>query len=103
MTRPIMGLRRGPAPSTHRTRHRIARRLPDHSRVHRERSGLLMVAGSAVCFGSLAIFGKLAARRQIPLAELLALRFLGAALILWLLAAVRRERLWFGKGRGASL
>ena len=40
-----------------------------------DRAGVLFVAVSAVCFGTLAIFGKLAARQGIPLPLLLGLRF----------------------------
>ena len=52
---------------------------------------------SAALFGSLAIYGKFASRMGIPLTELLAVRFGAAAVILWGLAVVRGERLWWGR------
>ena len=60
---------------------------------HADRTGVVLTAGSAAFFGSLAIYGKFAERMHIPLAELLALRFGVAAVVLWALAAWRRERL----------
>jgi drug/metabolite transporter (DMT)-like permease len=56
-----------------------------------------LTALSAALFGSLAIFGKFSDRMGIPLTELLAVRFGVAAVILWGLALVRRERLWWGR------
>jgi drug/metabolite transporter (DMT)-like permease len=67
-----------------------------------DRSGVVLTALSAVFFGSLAIYGKFAERMSIPLTELLAIRFGLAAVILWALALVRRERLWWGR-RSAGL
>jgi drug/metabolite transporter (DMT)-like permease len=56
-----------------------------------------LTALSAAFFGSLAIYGKFADRMGIPLSELLAVRFGVAAVILWGVALVRRERLWWGR------
>ena len=58
---------------------------------------MVLIALSAAFFGSLAIYGKFADRVGIPLTELLAVRFGVAAVILWGLALVRRERLWWGR------
>jgi drug/metabolite transporter (DMT)-like permease len=58
---------------------------------------VVLIALSAAFFGSLAIYGKFADRVGIPLTELLAVRFGVAAVILWGLALVRRERLWWGR------
>jgi drug/metabolite transporter (DMT)-like permease len=65
--------------------------------VRADRTGVLLTALSAACFGSLAIYGKFADRMGIPLTELLAIRFGLAAVILWTLAAVRHQRLWWGR------
>lgn len=62
-----------------------------------DRTGVLLTALSAAFFGSLAIYGKDANSLGIPLTELLAIRFGVAALLLWTLAAARRERLWWGR------
>jgi drug/metabolite transporter (DMT)-like permease len=62
-----------------------------------DRTGVALTALSAAFFGSLAIFGTFADRLGIPLTELLAVRFCAAALILWGLALLRRERLWWGR------
>ena len=62
-----------------------------------DRSGVVLTALSAAFFGSLAIFGKFADRMGIPLTELLAIRFGVAAAMLWALALLRRERLWWGR------
>jgi drug/metabolite transporter (DMT)-like permease len=64
---------------------------------------LILVAVSALGFGTLGIFGKLAQRAAISLPTLLGLRFMIAALVLWLLAGVRRDRLWPGRRRTAGL
>jgi hypothetical protein len=58
---------------------------------------VVLTALSAAFFGSLAIYGKFADRMGIPLTELLAVRFGVAAVILWVLALIRRERLWWGR------
>jgi drug/metabolite transporter (DMT)-like permease len=62
-----------------------------------DRTGVVLTALSAAFFGSLAIYGKFADRLGIPLTELLAVRFTAAAVILWGLALLRRERLWWGR------
>ncbi len=58
---------------------------------------MILIALSATFFGSLAIYGKIADRMGIPLTELLAIRFGVAAALLWLVALVRGERLWWGR------
>jgi drug/metabolite transporter (DMT)-like permease len=58
--------------------------------VTRYRTGLLLVLVSAVAFGGMAIFAKLAYRHGVNTASLLALRFLIAAAVLWVIVAVRR-------------
>jgi drug/metabolite transporter (DMT)-like permease len=68
-----------------------------------EARGLILVAISAVGFGTLGIFGKLAQRAAISLPTLLGLRFMLAAVVLWLLAALRRDRLWPGRRRAVGL
>jgi drug/metabolite transporter (DMT)-like permease len=70
---------------------------PAASAARVDRTGVVLIALSAALFGSLAIYGKFAQRMGIPLTELLALRFGGAAVILWGLALLRRERLWWGR------
>ena len=67
-----------------------------------DRTGVVLTALSAAFFGSLAIYGKVAERMGIPLTELLAVRFGVAAVVLWIVALVRRERLWWGR-RSAGL
>ena len=67
---------------------------------HADRTGVALTALSAALFGSLAIYGKFADRMGIPLTELLALRFGVAAVVLWVVAALRRERLWWGRRSG---
>jgi drug/metabolite transporter (DMT)-like permease len=52
-----------------------------------------LVIGSACCFGSLGIFGKLAYRLGLTTPQLLSYRFALAALLLWLAAAVVRQGL----------
>jgi drug/metabolite transporter (DMT)-like permease len=70
--------------------------------VNADRTGVALTALSAAFFGSLAIYGKFADRMGIPLSELLAVRFGVAAVVLWILALVRRQRLWWGR-RSAGL
>jgi drug/metabolite transporter (DMT)-like permease len=70
---------------------------PAASAARVDRTGVVLIALSAALFGSLAIYGKFAQRMGIPLTELLALRFGAAAVILWGLALLRRERLWWGR------
>ncbi len=56
-----------------------------------DRAGLALVAVSAVSFGTLGIFGKLASRHGISLPTLLGLRFGMAAVALWALALLRGD------------
>jgi drug/metabolite transporter (DMT)-like permease len=65
--------------------------------------GLVFVATSAVSFGTLGIFGKLASRHGIPLATLLGLRFSLAAAGLWLLAVLRHDVARLDARRNAGL
>jgi drug/metabolite transporter (DMT)-like permease len=51
-----------------------------------------LVIGSACCFGTLGIFGKLAYRLQLSTPQLLSYRFAGAAVLLWLTALLTGER-----------
>jgi drug/metabolite transporter (DMT)-like permease len=62
-----------------------------------DRAGVVYIVVSAVCFGTLAIFGKYAERAGVSLLELLALRFGLAAVVLWSIAVARGERLWWGR------
>jgi drug/metabolite transporter (DMT)-like permease len=55
--------------------------------------GVALVIGSAVCFGTLGVFGKLAYRLGLTTPQLLSYRFALAALLLWLTVAVTREGL----------
>jgi drug/metabolite transporter (DMT)-like permease len=74
---------------------------PRESATRVDRTGVALTALSAAFFGSLAIYGKFANRLGIPLTELLAVRFSAAAVVLWGVALLRRERLWWGR-RGAG-
>jgi drug/metabolite transporter (DMT)-like permease len=56
-----------------------------------------LTALSAAFFGSLAVYGKFADRMGISTTELLAVRFGVAAVILWVVAVARREKLWWGR------
>ena len=53
--------------------------------------GVALVIGSAVCFGTLGVFGKLAYRLGLSTPQLLSYRFALAALLLWLAAMVIRQ------------
>ncbi len=53
--------------------------------------GVALVIGSAVCFGTLGIFGKLAYRLGLTTPQLLSYRFALAAVLLWLAAVVTRQ------------
>src|ERR1700724_3077485 len=56
-------------------------------------AGVALVIGSAVCFGTLGVFGKLAYRLGLSTPQLLSYRFALAAILLWLTAVVIREGL----------
>jgi drug/metabolite transporter (DMT)-like permease len=58
---------------------------------NRNAAGVALVIGSAVCFGTLGVFGKLAYRLGLTTPQLLSYRFALAALLLWLAATVIRE------------
>src|SRR5437879_6207427 len=55
--------------------------------------GVALVIGSAVCFGTLGVFGKLAYRLGLTTPQLLSYRFALAAVLLWAAAIVIREPL----------
>jgi len=66
-------------------------------------AGLVLVVVSAVSFGSLGIFGKLASRHGITLPTLLGLRFALAAAALWGLALWRHDVRRLGARRTAGV
>src|SRR5260370_14239145 len=53
--------------------------------------GVALVIGSACCFGTLGVFGKLAYRLGLTTPQLLSYRFALAAVLLWLAAVVIRQ------------
>ena len=55
--------------------------------------GVALVIGSAICFGTLGVFGKLAYRVGLTTPQLLSYRFGLAALLLWAAALVMRQGL----------
>lgn len=59
--------------------------------------GQLLCIASALCFGAMAILGRFAAASGVDVATLLLLRFTIAGAVLWVLLAVRRERLPAGR------
>jgi drug/metabolite transporter (DMT)-like permease len=58
---------------------------------NRNAAGVALVIGSAVCFGTLGVFGKLAYRLGLSTPQLLSYRFALAAVLLWLAAVAIRE------------
>jgi drug/metabolite transporter (DMT)-like permease len=60
---------------------------------NRNIAGVALVIGSACCFGTLGVFGKLAYRLGLTTPQLLSYRFASAALLLWIAAALMRQRL----------
>lgn len=58
---------------------------------NRNVAGVALVIGSACCFGTLGVFGKLAYRLGLTTPQLLSYRFALAALLLWLAAIATRE------------
>ena len=60
---------------------------------NRSAAGVALVIGSACCFGTLGVFGKLAYRFGLTTAQLLSYRFVLAALLLWLVVVVIRPGL----------
>src|SRR5437762_13376452 len=60
---------------------------------NRSPARVALVIGSACCFGSLGVFGKLAYRLGLTTPQLLSYRFALAAVLLWLAAAVTRQGL----------
>jgi drug/metabolite transporter (DMT)-like permease len=60
---------------------------------NRNAMGVALVIGSAVCFGTLGIFGKLAYRLGLTTPQLLSYRFALAAVLLWLAAVLIRQPL----------
>jgi drug/metabolite transporter (DMT)-like permease len=59
----------------------------------RSAAGVALVIGSAICFGTLGVFGKLAYRLGLTTPQLLSYRFALAAVLLWLAAIVIRQGL----------
>src|SRR5438270_13958199 len=60
---------------------------------NRSAAGVTLVIGSACCFGTLGIFGKLAYRLGLSTPQLLSYRFALAAVMLWLAAVIIRQPL----------
>jgi drug/metabolite transporter (DMT)-like permease len=60
---------------------------------NRSAAGVALVVGSACCFGTLGVFGKLAYRLGLSTPQLLSYRFALAAVLLWLAAIVIRQGL----------
>ncbi len=60
--------------------------------------GAAYIVASALCFGSMAIFGRVAFADGVDTATLLLLRFSLAASVLWIVCAWKRPRLPRGKG-----
>src|SRR2546428_1678178 len=60
---------------------------------NRSAAGVALVIGSACCFGSLGVFGKLAYRLGLATPQLLGYRFALAPVLLWVAAAVTRQGL----------
>jgi len=60
---------------------------------NRSAVGVALVIGSAVCFGTLGVFGKVAYRVGLTTPQLLSYRFGLAALLLWAAAIVMHQRL----------
>lgn len=58
---------------------------------NRNAAGVALVIGSAVCFGTLGVFGKLAYRLGLTTPQLLSYRFALAAVLLWVAATVIRQ------------
>jgi drug/metabolite transporter (DMT)-like permease len=58
---------------------------------NRSAAGVALVIGSAVCFGTLGVFGKVAYRLGLTTPQLLSYRFALAAVLLWLVAIVIRQ------------
>ncbi|HXN78142.1 MAG TPA: DMT family transporter [Candidatus Dormibacteraeota bacterium] len=58
---------------------------------NRNAMGVALVIGSAVCFGTLGVFGKLAYRLGLTTPQLLSYRFALAAMLLWLAAIAIRQ------------
>ncbi|HVM55053.1 MAG TPA: DMT family transporter [Acidimicrobiales bacterium] len=59
---------------------------------HQRRVGVLLCIGSAAAFGALPIFGKIAFDHGLDVVTFLFIRFSIASAVLWILVAVRRER-----------
>jgi len=58
---------------------------------NRNAAGVALVIGSAICFGTLGVFGKLAYRLGLTTPQLLSYRFALAAVLLWLAAIAIRQ------------
>jgi drug/metabolite transporter (DMT)-like permease len=79
---------------------RSAEAAESAARVHaRSRSaGALYIVASALCFGSMAIFGRVAFAAGVDTSTLLLLRFSLAAALMWIVVAYKRARLPRGRG-----
>src|SRR2546426_4790267 len=60
---------------------------------NRSAAGVALVIGSACCFGTLGVFGKLAYRLGLTTPQLLSYRFALAAVLLWLAAGLIHQPL----------
>jgi drug/metabolite transporter (DMT)-like permease len=60
---------------------------------NRNAAGVALIIGSACCFGTLGVFGKVAYRLGLTTPQLLSYRFAMAAVLLWLVVAVTRQGL----------
>jgi drug/metabolite transporter (DMT)-like permease len=60
---------------------------------NRRVGGVALIIGSACCFGTLGVFGKLAYRLGLTTPQLLSYRFAMAALLLWLASTAMRQGL----------
>lgn len=76
---------------------------PATGRAAPDRTGILLVTLSALCFGTLGIFGKWGQQVGITLPTLLGLRFALAAVLLAALTRWRGQPLWPGRRAAATL
>ncbi len=60
--------------------------------------GAIYIVASALCFGSMAVFGRVAFAAGVDTATLLLLRFSLAAALMWIVFVVKRTRLPRGRG-----
>ncbi len=84
---------RGRKPSVALTRPGIITGMHAHSPIKPPRGGLLLCLAAAAGFSTTGIFAKLAYASQVSVTTLLSVRFLLAAVILWLIVAATRQPL----------